>query len=261
MDDREISEATQRMAKTLGADFITTTPMDEQSRDGLLEPVAWRWRYLYNHGPSPWTLRGTSILSQEATQWGAAIEAEPLYSVETVSALTTPEQLSPLSDGVVERCQRALDSAVIDFASEPVTIDSDDLREFLAALSRPSLEPSDAMIEAAYKAAKADGLTGTRQDCRNFVRLVLTAALQHGEGFLEPTLGSHAEGVGDRALDNAWPKNVMIWSGGRVSTDAGKTWQTLDEYHATQTKLLRDDILAIVKSSSVADKIMLRLQR
>ncbi len=24
-----------------------TTPMDDQSRDGLLEPVAWRWRYLY----------------------------------------------------------------------------------------------------------------------------------------------------------------------------------------------------------------------
>ena len=43
------------------------------------EPVAWRWRYVYEGRPSHWTLRQTPVEPHEGSATKAALEVEPLY--------------------------------------------------------------------------------------------------------------------------------------------------------------------------------------
>ena len=77
------TKATALRDKVLKALAAPNQPLS----DSVVEPVAWRWRYVRENGkPDKWTVCQTPRYSQPATPGFVAIEAEPLYAAAIPSA-------------------------------------------------------------------------------------------------------------------------------------------------------------------------------
>jgi hypothetical protein len=82
-----------------------TRPVDDPGASGVkeLEPVAWRWRYMYARGPGQWTVRQSPVEPQEAGSHCVASEVEPLYTASALASLAADneklrEALTPSGD-------------------------------------------------------------------------------------------------------------------------------------------------------------------
>jgi hypothetical protein len=54
----------------------------------MLEPVAWRWRYVYPDRVGHWTVRQTPVKPFPARPGFAACEVEPLYTADKLESLS-----------------------------------------------------------------------------------------------------------------------------------------------------------------------------